>query len=100
MQTTVDETLVLQKTKELCEAILAEPSMKSIRRKMDAFMADEKTRTQYDDLMSKGQALQQKQQMSMQLTGEEVSDFEKHRDAFLENPVAKGFLDAQEELQQ
>ena len=38
--------------------------------------------------------------MSLPLTGEEISDFEQHREALLGNPVAKGFLDAQEELHQ
>ena len=36
----------------------------------------------------------------MPLTGEEISDFEQHREALLKNPVARGFLDAQEELHQ
>jgi hypothetical protein len=36
----------------------------------------------------------------MPLTGEEISDFEQHRDTLLKNPVASGFLDAQQELHQ
>ena len=63
-------------------------------------MADERAREQYDGVMTKGQALQQKQQMSTPLTGEEINDFEQHRDALMNNPVARGFLDAQEELHQ
>jgi cell fate (sporulation/competence/biofilm development) regulator YlbF (YheA/YmcA/DUF963 family) len=63
-------------------------------------MGDEKTRAHYDALMAKGQALQQKQQGSMPLSGEEISDFEQHRESLLNNPVARGFLDAQEELHQ
>ena len=56
-------------------------------------MADEKTREQYDGLVAKGQALQQKQQSSVPLTGEEISDFEqKHRDTLLKNPVAAALL--------
>jgi cell fate (sporulation/competence/biofilm development) regulator YlbF (YheA/YmcA/DUF963 family) len=98
MQTTIEETPILRKTKELCQTILEEPSMQSIRQRIDAFMGDDKTREQYDGLVSKGQALQQKQQSSTPLTGEEIADFEQHRDALLGNPVARGFLDAQEEL--
>ena len=98
MQTTLEESPVMQKTRELCQTILDQPTMQSIRQRIDAFMGDEKTRTHYDDLVQKGQALQQKQQMSLALSGEEVSDFEKHRDALMQNPVARGFLDAQEEL--
>lgn len=98
MHVAIDETPVIQKTRELCQAILDQPSMRSIRERIDTFMADDQTRGQYDGLVSKGQALQQKQQMSMPLSPEEVSDFEKHRDSLLKNPVARGFLDAQEEL--
>ena len=100
MQTVIEETPVIQKTKELCQVILDQPNMQSIRRRIDAFMGDEKTRAQYDGLVTKGQALQQKQQLSLPLSGEEVAEFEQHREALLGNPVAKGFLDAQEELHQ
>jgi cell fate (sporulation/competence/biofilm development) regulator YlbF (YheA/YmcA/DUF963 family) len=100
MHTTIEETSVTQKTKELCQAILDQPNMPSIRQRMDAFMADETTRAQYDGLMTKGQALQQKQQMSMPLTPEEIADFEQHKESLLHNSVARGFLDAQEELHQ
>ena len=100
MPTLTEESVVVQKTKELCQAILDQPNMNSIRQRVDAFMGDEKTRAQYDGLMVKGQALQQKQQMSMPLTGDEVTAFETEREALLNNPVARGFLDAQEELHQ
>jgi cell fate (sporulation/competence/biofilm development) regulator YlbF (YheA/YmcA/DUF963 family) len=100
MEATIAENSVVQKTKELCQAILDEPSMRNIRQRIDAFMGDERAKAQYDGLMTKGQALQQKQQMSLPLTGEEISDFEQHRDELLNNPVARGFLDAQEELNQ
>ena len=74
--------------------------MQSIRQRIDAFMGDEQTRALYDGLVNKGQNLQQKQQMSMPLSGEEIADFEQHRDSLMKNPVARGFLDAQEELHQ
>ena len=98
MASTIEETTIAQKTRELCQAILDEPSVKALRQHIDNFMADEQTRAQYDDLIAKGQALQQKQQMSVPLNGEEIADFEKHREELLKNPVARGFLDAQEEL--
>src|SRR5215472_90203 len=96
MPTTIEETPVIQKTRELCQTILDQPSMQSIRQRIDAFMGDEPTRTQYDELVNKGQALQQKQQMALALTGEEIADFEQHRDGLMKNPVARDFMDAQE----
>ena len=100
MQTTIEETSIQQKTRELCQAILDQPNMVAIRQRIDTFMADDRAREQYDGLMAKGQALQQKQQTSVPLTGEEINDFEQHRDALMNNPVARSFLDAQEELHQ
>lgn len=95
---TTAATPVLQKTKELCQLILDQPSMKSIRQRIDAFMQDEATKTQYQNLVEKGQALQEKQQQAIQLTNEEIAEFERDREALLNNPVARGFLDAQEEI--
>jgi cell fate (sporulation/competence/biofilm development) regulator YlbF (YheA/YmcA/DUF963 family) len=95
-----EENAVIQKTKELCQTILDQPEMQSARERIDTFMADEGSRAQYDDLVTKGQALQQKQQMSTPLTNEEIAEFERHRESLLKNPVARGFLDAQEELNQ
>ena len=98
MQTTIDETPVMQKTRELCQAILDQPGMQAIRQQIDAFMADAPSRSQYESLVNKGQVLQEKQQNALPLSGEEIADFEKHRDTVLRNPVARGFLDAQDEL--
>lgn len=97
MQTTQD-SVITDKTRELCQAILDQPEMRSARQAIDKFVADEKARSQYESLMAKGQALQQKQHRSEQLTGEEIAAFEKERDAVLGNPVARGFLEAQEEM--
>ena len=100
MESTIEETTITRKTRELCQTILDEPSMQALRQRIDTFMADEQTKTQYDGLVAKGQALQQKQQSSVPLSGEEISDFEQDRDSLLKNPVARGFLDAQQELQE
>jgi cell fate (sporulation/competence/biofilm development) regulator YlbF (YheA/YmcA/DUF963 family) len=68
------------------------------RDRIQAFVADEKARVQYEGLMAKGQALQMKQQRSEQLSGDEISAFENERETLLKNPVARGFLEAQEEM--
>ncbi|HVM49284.1 MAG TPA: YlbF family regulator [Candidatus Acidoferrum sp.] len=98
MPQTIEETSVARKTRELCQSLLDEPGLQAVRQRIDAFMADDSARAQYDDVVAKGEAIQQKQQMSQPLTGEEISDFEQHRDSLLKNPVARGFLDAQQEL--
>ena len=100
MLTETEQTVVLDKTRDLCNAILSQPNIGVIRKNIDSFMADDKVRQDYELLMEKGQALHEKQHRSLPLTGEEISDFEKHRDSVMSNPVARGFMDAQEALQE
>jgi cell fate (sporulation/competence/biofilm development) regulator YlbF (YheA/YmcA/DUF963 family) len=99
MQTnTVVEDAVRQKTLELCEAIVQQPQFQSIRRRVDSFMADAGARQQYQSLSEKGRSLHERQHQGLPLDGREVADFDNEREALLTNPVAKGFIDAQEEL--
>lgn len=86
------------KTRELCEAIIEHLQSGGIRKRIDTFLADAPTRGQYESLMNKGQALQEKQHHGQTLEPAEIASFETERDALLKNPVAAGFLDAQEEM--
>jgi cell fate (sporulation/competence/biofilm development) regulator YlbF (YheA/YmcA/DUF963 family) len=100
MPTTTEETTINRKTREFCQTLLDEPDIQALRQRIDTFMADEQARSQYEGLVSKGQVLHEKQQNSQQLTGEEISDFERDRESLFRNPVARGYLDAQHELQE
>jgi cell fate (sporulation/competence/biofilm development) regulator YlbF (YheA/YmcA/DUF963 family) len=91
-------TKIETKTNELCAAILEQIQTGGIKKRIDTFLADATARSQYESLMSKGQALQEKQHSGQTLEPTEISAFEKDRDALLKNPVASGFLDAQEEM--
>ena len=91
-------TTIETKTNELCELILQEIQTGGIRTRIDTFLADASARGAYESLMSKGQALQEKQHHGETLAPAEIAAFEKDRDALLQNPVASGFLDAQEEM--
>jgi cell fate (sporulation/competence/biofilm development) regulator YlbF (YheA/YmcA/DUF963 family) len=88
------------KTRELCEAIAAHPEFRASHQRIEAFLANEQARGQYEALMAKGRTMQEKQQQAQPLDDAEIADFEKGREALLGNPVARGFLDAQEELHQ
>ncbi|HTL71950.1 MAG TPA: YlbF family regulator [bacterium] len=91
-------TTIETKTNELCEAILQEIHNGSIRQRIDTFLGDAASKGQYESLMSRGQALQEKQHSGQTLEPAEIAAFEKDRDALLKNPIAAGFLDAQEEM--
>ena len=43
--------------------------------------------------------LQHKQQMGLPMSAEEITEFEKNRDALVNNPIARDFLDAQQAMQ-
>lgn len=99
METNVQtEDIILQKTRELCEAIVQQPQFQTIRRQVDTFMADAKAQQMYESLSEKGRHLQHKQQQGLQLAPAEISAFDAEREAFFRNPVAKGFVDAQESI--
>jgi cell fate (sporulation/competence/biofilm development) regulator YlbF (YheA/YmcA/DUF963 family) len=91
-------TKIETKTNELCQAILDEIASNGIRQRIDTFLADSSARSAYEALMNKGQALQEKQHGGQPLDPTEIAAFEKDRDTLLKNPVAVGFLDAQEEM--
>jgi cell fate (sporulation/competence/biofilm development) regulator YlbF (YheA/YmcA/DUF963 family) len=91
-------TKIETKTNELCEAILEQLQTNGVRKRIDTFLADASARGAYETLMSKGQTLQEKQHHGQPLDPTEIAAFEKDRDALLKNPVASGFLDAQEEM--
>lgn len=99
MQTTIEESdLLTKKIEELCHTLLEQPEVQSIRQRLDAFAADMASQTQYEKLSERGEYLQHKQQQGAQLTDVEVAEFEKSREEFFNNPVAKGFVDAQQQM--
>jgi len=97
---TLAETNILEKTRELCQAILDEPHYKELRGNIEKFMADAAAKSNYQQLSEKGDALHGKQQQGLPLTGEEISEYEGLREQFLGNPVSRGFLDAQQAMHQ
>ena len=91
---------IARKTIELCESITQQPQFVSIRQRVDSFMADPDAQTQYETLSELGQSLHEKQHAGQTLTPAEIAAFDQKRDAFFRNPVAKGFVDAQDEIHQ
>jgi cell fate (sporulation/competence/biofilm development) regulator YlbF (YheA/YmcA/DUF963 family) len=99
MQTQIEESVVTLKIKELCQAILDQPDIRAMRKDIESFMADDQARGQYESLMTQGEMLNEKQHSGAQLAETEIAEFEKLRKSFLANPIARGFLEAQEEMQ-
>src|SRR5436305_6916213 len=98
METTTTENTVIEKTRELCETILSQPEYQKIRKDVDAFMNDEQAQAAYQLLSTKGEYLQHKQAQNLPLSGEEIAEYESHRESFFSNPVAKEFVGAQQAI--
>ena len=95
-----EHSTVIQKTRELCQAILQQPGIISSQKQVRAFMDNDEARADYQTLVAKSQALQDKQQKDVPLGDQEVAEFEAHRDRVLGNPTARAYLDAQENLRE
>jgi len=96
MENTV--TLVETKTRELCEALVQLPGFSDTFRKMQAFLEDEMAKFEFQMLNDRGGLLQQKEAAGIQVTPEEMAEFDVMREALLAKPVVSGFLEAQQEL--
>ncbi len=100
MQATTEETVLIQKTKDLCQTIIDQPEFRQMRQRIETFLTDDMAQRQYQLVMEKGDALQQKQQFGVPLDQAEILEFEKNRELLLSNPVAREFLDAQQQMHQ
>jgi cell fate (sporulation/competence/biofilm development) regulator YlbF (YheA/YmcA/DUF963 family) len=103
METTIDrapttENALIEKTRELCETILSQPEYQTIRRQVDAFFDDESAQAAYQLLSSKGEYLQHKQAQNAPVSGEEIAEYESHREKFFSNPVSRDFVGAQQAI--
>jgi cell fate (sporulation/competence/biofilm development) regulator YlbF (YheA/YmcA/DUF963 family) len=99
MDSTVKESAIIQKTLELCQVITDQPDFQSLKGKLDAFMSDELLKFEFQQVNELSNLLQMKQSHGLAPKDEEIAQFEKLRGALMENPVAKDFIDAQQELQ-
>ena len=95
-----DESAVIRKTRDLCQTILDQPEFQDIRQRIMAFQMDDAAQAQYQSLSDKQGALQRKQEQGEELTDQDIDGFERDRDTFMRNPVASGFIDAQQQLQE
>lgn len=100
MSLTVESNTVTQKTRDLCQAILDQPEFQEMRKNIDQFMADEKAQQEYQALVEKSEELNHKQHQGVRLTQDEVTAYESQRERVVNNPVAAGFIRAQQEVHQ
>lgn len=100
MHSNLENGAVLDKTRELCETIVSQPDFQALRRTVETFLADDGARTLYQTLADKGQDLHHRQHQGVQLSREEIDQFEQERENLMRNDVVRGFLEAQQQMQQ
>jgi cell fate (sporulation/competence/biofilm development) regulator YlbF (YheA/YmcA/DUF963 family) len=98
MAVTVEDTIIVQKTKELCQSILDHPDFQNVRKNIDLFLADEKAKDAYQALIERGEELHHKQHQGVKLSEQEVDAYQKQREGVVNNPLTANFLRAQQEV--
>jgi len=98
MPVTTDESVIIQKTRDLCQTLVEQPEFRLIRQRIETFLADESAKTIYQTVVEKGDQLQQQQQMGAPLDANEVAAFERDREQLLNLEVARDFLEAQQQM--
>jgi cell fate (sporulation/competence/biofilm development) regulator YlbF (YheA/YmcA/DUF963 family) len=92
----VQDTPVIEKTRELCETLLAQDSYKRLKGQLDAFVQDAEAQQMYQELSDKQSTLVRKQEETGNLSEEEIQAFEDQREKLLMHPIAGGFVEAQQ----
>ena len=93
------DSSVIEKTVKLCEAIVDDVEFKAMHESVETFLADEDSRNSYQAVHEKGAELQDKQRIGVELTAQEMTDFELAREELFQNKTVVKFMEAQQGLQ-
>lgn len=85
--------------KALCQAIAAEPAVRTARDQAEAFLADDAAVSLYRDVMNLGRTLEQRHRNGETITADEVDTFEDLREKADAHDGIQAFNDAQDVLQ-
>jgi cell fate (sporulation/competence/biofilm development) regulator YlbF (YheA/YmcA/DUF963 family) len=99
MPSSLEESAIQKATVDLCQTITSHPDFGNLRGRVEGFLGNDSAKEQYQSLVEQGQFLEHRQQTGGTITQAEVADFEQKREAALQNPVIRSFLEAQQEIQ-
>lgn len=100
MDTNDKESSIVQKTLDLCQAIVDQPDFQALKQKLDTFLGDEYLKFQFQQVNQLGELLQMKHSGGVDITDEEVAQFETLRKDLMSKQAALDFMEAQQQLQQ
>lgn len=93
------ESTVMEKTLRLCEAIVDDAEFKAMHESVESFLSDDAARESYKTVHEKGAELQDKQRIGVELTAQEMTDFELAREELFQDKKVVAFMEAQQQLQ-
>jgi len=99
MQILENDSAVMEKTRELCSAIVADSDYQELLQKVESFLSNDEARLSYQSVHERGQELNQKQGAGLELSQAEIGEFESARESLLANPIASEFMAAQQTLE-
>ncbi len=94
-----EDSAVISKAKELCAAIVKDPTFLKLQADVERFLNNDEARLQYQSVHERGEVLHHKQHAGVELGAAEIREFEASREALFENEIATAFLSAQRELE-
>lgn len=92
------ETPVVQKTRELCETIVQQDQFPEILARIERFLADSEAQALYQNLTEVHEKLVSQQEQGDELSADEISAYERQREAVFANEVAGGFVAARQDM--
>ncbi|HZN59872.1 MAG TPA: YlbF family regulator [Planctomycetota bacterium] len=98
MSNALENDAITTKIQELCQTLLADPWFQSIQNRVGAFFRSEESQARYQELSEKGELLQQKQAHGGSISPAEIAEFERLRERFFDDAVARDYVSAQEEM--
>jgi cell fate (sporulation/competence/biofilm development) regulator YlbF (YheA/YmcA/DUF963 family) len=93
------EAPVITKTKELCQTIVEQPGYQEMKKTILDFLGDDTARGQYQQLCDLQETLHHKSHQGLEITESEMAQFEQLEQQFMANPLAQGFIRAQQAMQ-
>lgn len=90
-------SVILERTRELCSAILSWPGYKEQVTHIDAFLAEESAKAEYRAFAKMGDEMHRKQHAGT-LTDEDIEGYEAQKGAIEGKPLIGNFLAAQDAL--
>ena len=90
-------SVILERTRDLCTAILEWPEYKEQTAHIETFLADEEAKTEYRAFAQLGEEMHQKQQAGS-LTDDDIKNYETKKGALEAKPLIGAFLAAQDSM--